>query len=133
LSKGQAKRFLAAAETDRYHGLYVLALTTGMHLGELGGLLWSDIDTEARVVRVRRALITGYSGQSFESPKTTSSRRSITLTAKAAEALLLHRERQQDAGLEVGGDALVFTNTIGGPINPSHLMRRSFIGLCGDY
>jgi integrase len=126
LSKGQAKRFLAAAETDRYHGLYVLALTTGMRLGELGGLLWSDIDTEARVVRVRRALITGYSGQSFESPKTTSSRRSITLTAKATEALLLHRERQEDAGLEVGGDALVFTNTIGGPINPSHLMRRSF-------
>ncbi len=28
--------------------------------------------------------------------------------------------------MPVEGDALVFTNTIGGPINPSHLMQRSF-------
>jgi integrase len=37
LAKEQAKRFLAAAEMDRHHALYLLALTSGMRLGELGG------------------------------------------------------------------------------------------------
>lgn len=126
LTKEQAKRFLAAAETDRYHALYVLALTTGMRLGELGGLVWSNLRLDAGVVRVDRALITGYGGQSFESPKTSGSRRTITLSRKAVDALHQHREQQRAAGNAVEGDALVFTNTIGGPINPSHFTTRSF-------
>lgn len=126
LTKEQAKRFLDAAETDRYHALYVLGLTTGMRLGELGGLVWSAVDMDARVVRVNRALITGYGGQSFESPKTAASRRTITLTTKAIAALVAHRERQRNARIPVEGETLVFTNTSGGPINPSHVTRRSF-------
>lgn len=126
LTKDQVKRFLAAAATDRYHALYVLALTTGMRLGELGGLVWGSVDTDAHVVRVNRALVTGYGEQTFESPKTSGSRRTITLTSKAIQALRDHRERQQADGLPVDGNALVFTNTVGVPINPSHLMRRSF-------
>jgi integrase len=126
LTKEQVRRFLAAAETDRYHALYVLALTTGMRLGELGGLVWSNLRLDVGVVRVNRALITGYGSQSFESPKTSGSRRTITLTRKAVAALQQHREQQRAAGVEVEGDSLVFTNTIGGPINPSHFTTRSF-------
>ena len=37
-----------------------------------------------------------------------------------------HRERQRAKGLPVEGGSLVFTNTVGGPINPSHLLCRSF-------
>ena len=51
-TKEQAKRYLAAAEEDRYHALYVLAMTTGMRLGELGGLVWSAVDMDARLVRI---------------------------------------------------------------------------------
>ncbi len=126
LTKEQARRFLAAAETERYHALYVLALTTGMRLGEIGGLAWSKLDLDTRLVRVDRALITGYGGQSFESPKTSGSRRTITLTRKVIDALQQHREQQRTAGNAVEGAALVFTNTVGGPINPSHFTTRSF-------
>ena len=49
-SKEEAKRFLAAAEVDRYHALYVLGLTSGARWGELNGLFWSDLDLERRVV-----------------------------------------------------------------------------------
>ena len=126
LTKEQARRFLAAAETDRYYALYVLALTTGMRLGELGGLFYSDLELSKREVRVRRALITGYGGQTLEAPKTSGSRRTITLTRIAVEALHQHQEHQREAGMTVEGDALVFTNTAGGSINPSHLTRRSF-------
>ncbi len=85
LSLDEAKRFLAVARGDRFEALYVLGLTSGMRLGELGGLLWSDVDLARRVLHVHRALITGYGGQTFESPKTPGSRRSIGLTLKAVD------------------------------------------------
>lgn len=122
----EARRFLAIAEGAKFEALYVLGLTSGMRLGELGGLYWSDVDLSQRVLYVQRSLITGRGGQSFESPKTPGSRRSIALTRRATEAHLHHRERQGTEGLPVGDDALVFTNTVGKPINPSHLLCRSF-------
>jgi integrase len=125
-SAEEAKRFLTAAQGDRYHALYVLGLTTDARIGELGGLFWSDLDLDRRVARIQRALITGRGGQTFESPKTPNSRRSIGLSQRAIDALEHHRECQKAKGLPVEGDSLVFTNTVGGPINPSHLLCRSF-------
>ncbi|MDP9382989.1 MAG: site-specific integrase, partial [Chloroflexota bacterium] len=69
-SKEEAKRFLATAAGDRYEALYVLGTTSGMRLGELGGLFWSDLDLEHRVLHIQRALVTGRGGQTLEPPKT---------------------------------------------------------------
>jgi integrase len=79
----------------------VSGLTSGMRLGELGGLFWSDLDLECRVLRLQRALITGHGKQTLESPKTSGSRRSIGLTVKAVDALQRHRECQRAEGLAV--------------------------------
>jgi integrase len=125
-SQEEAKRFLVAAEGDRYYALYVVGITSGARMGELGGLFYSDLDLPRRVMRIQRALITGRGGQTFEPPKTSNSRRSIGLTKRAVEALECHRERQAAEGSPVESDALVFTNTVGKPINPSHLLCRSF-------
>lgn len=122
----EARRFLEAAREDRYYPLYVLGISTGMRIGELGGLFWSDLDLSSRTVRVQRALITGKEGQTFEAPKTVNSRRTIGLTRLAVEAIKDHRVSQRREGFSVEGSSLVFTNTIGGPINPSHLFCRSF-------
>ncbi len=122
----EAKRFLAVPRVDRFHALYVLGLTTGARIGELGGLSWSDLDLDQRVMRVQRALITGRGGQTFESPKTPNSRRCIGLSRRAIVALERHRDRQRAEGFPGDGASLVFTNTLGGPINPSHLLCRSF-------
>jgi integrase len=122
----EAKRFLTAAQDDRFNALYVLGLTTGARIGELGATFWSDLDLERKVMRVQRVLITGRGGQTFEPPKTPNSHRSIGLSRRAIEALERHRERQRAKGLPVEGGSLVFTNTVGGPINPSHLLCRSF-------
>lgn len=126
LTLKEAKLFLSTVEGDRFEALYVLGLTSGMRLGELGGLFWSDLDLTHRVLHIQRALITGHGRQTFEPPKTSGSRRRVSLAAKAVDALLRHRERQQAEGLRIEGDALVFTNTVGKPINPSHLLCRSF-------
>ena len=132
LSLGEAKRFLAAAESDeRYHALYVLGLTSGARWGELTGLFWSDLDLSRRVMHVQRSLVKGSGGYTFEGPKTRGSRRSVGLAKKATDALLRHRERRAAEGFAVSGDALVFVNTVGKPVNHSHFTRRNFKATLG--
>src|SRR5919199_1688326 len=126
LSLEEAKRFLALAEGDRFAALFVLGVTSGARWGELTGLYWSDLQLHRRVMHIQRALITGHGKQTFESPKTKASRRSVALTRKATDALIRYRERQAAAGFPMVGDTLVFTNTIGGPLNPSHFTQRHF-------
>lgn len=125
-SKEEAKRFLAAAEADRYHALYVLGVTSGARWGELNGLFWADLHLDRRVMHVQRALVRGYGEYYFEEPKTKGSRRSVGLTKLAVEALERHRERQAAEGFPVDGGALVFTNAVGKPIHQSNFIRRSF-------
>lgn len=126
LSLEEAKRFLAAAQGDRYEALFVLGLTSGARWGELTGSFWSDLDLERRVMHIQRALVRGYGGFSLEEPKTKGSRRSVALTEKATVALARHREGQRAEGFSVEGDALVFTNTVGKPLHHWNFMRRSF-------
>jgi integrase len=82
LSLEEAKRFLAATEGDRF-ATFVLGLTSGMRLGELGGLFWSDMDLARRVLHVKRSLTTGHGRQTLEAPKTPRSRRIIGSTDRA--------------------------------------------------
>jgi integrase len=126
LSLEEAKRFLQAAKGDRYEALYVLGLTSGARWGELTGLFWSDLDLERRVMHIQRTLVRGYGGFSFNEPKTKGSRRSVTLTKLAIDALLQHNERQAAEGYPVEGDALVFTNSVGKPMNHWNFTRWSF-------
>jgi integrase len=122
----EAKRFISAAEDDRYEALFVLGLTSGARWGELTGLYWSDLDLHRRVMRIQRTLISSYGRVAFDTPKTRGSRRSVGLTKVAVEALEQHRERQEVTGLPVTGDKLVFTNTVGKPLHASNFIRRNF-------
>jgi hypothetical protein len=45
LSKEETRSLLAVVRGDRLEALYVLAVTTGMRLGELLGLKWADVAT----------------------------------------------------------------------------------------
>lgn len=126
----EAKRFLTAAETDeRYHALYVLGLTSGARWGETAGLFWSDLDLERGVMHIQRSLIKGKGGYSFDTPKTKGSRRSVGLTKRAVAALERHRQRQHAEGHPVAGDTLVFTNSVGNPVNHSFFYRKHFKAL----
>jgi len=53
----------------------LLALSTGMRLGELFGLKWDDLDVANNVANVRRALVSSTTqGMIFEDPKTKGSK-----------------------------------------------------------
>jgi integrase len=130
LDREQAKALLEAASADRLEGLYVLAIHTGMREGELLGLKWDDVDLEAGVLRLRRALVREGSKVKLGDLKTPKSRRSVRLTRAAAEALRSHLERQLEEMERMGSlyqpGGLVFATESGTLINPSNLRNRSF-------
>jgi integrase len=135
LSAHEARRLLDAARGGRLEALYVLAIHTGMRRGELLGLKWSDVDPDNATVRVRRTLTRTDNGRrlALGEPKTKKSRRTVSLTQRAVEALRSHRARQSEEKLRVGtlyqDQGLVFAGEAGGFINPSNLRQRSFASL----
>jgi integrase len=76
LDAEQARTLLdaAAKSGDRFECLYVLSLTVGLRMGEALGLKWSDIDLDAKTLRVNRQLqrVRDGGGLVFSEPKNAS-------------------------------------------------------------
>lgn len=91
LSVKETEIFLKEAESTFYYNMFVVALETGMRIGELSGLQWEDIDFKNKVVHVRHSM-TYFSKDgkyTFElhPTKTNKGLRDIPLTAKAVKTL----------------------------------------------
>ena len=130
-STEEARRFVEAAHRHRLGALFLLAITSGARQGELLGATWSNIDIDRRQLRVQRSLQRMNGRFNLVEPKTPSSKRTIALTEIAAMALRRHRARQMEESLKVGpawrNDMdLVFTTTVGTPIEKTNLIRRQF-------
>ena len=81
----------------------------------------------SRLVEVRRQLKAVRSTVRFAEPKTSRSRRTITMPALVADALRAHRMRQVEERLAAGArwreSGLVFTSTLGTPLDERNLNR----------
>lgn len=128
LSPEETKRLLEAARSDAMEGLVVLAVSTGLRLGEALGLQWPDIDLDRRQLRVNKALqrVAGQ-GQVLMETKTRRSRRSIVLPVRTAEALRRQSVRQGDQRRAAGSDwhegGFVFTSSTGRPLDQRNVLR----------
>jgi integrase len=127
----QARTFLAAAKGDRFEALHVLSLTVGLRMGEGLGLRWSDIDFDAKTLRVSRQLqrVRDGGGLVFSEPKN-ASRRTVDLPQRAVEALRSHRKRQIEEQLRAGAEwhdnGLVFATGKGTPLDAQNIVNRHF-------
>jgi integrase len=69
-------------------------------------------------------------GKSFSLPKTSKGRRTIRLTSEAVNALRRHKVAQNEERLQQGSlwqdHGLVFCSTVGTPMNPDNLVKRSY-------
>lgn len=87
--------------------LYEIALLTGMRVGEIGGLMWDDIDFDNSLIHVRRSLSYNYEkgGKKkigLTSPKTFNSRRTIPFFGETKEILLRQKKKINSRRKELG-------------------------------
>jgi len=123
LTQEQVATLLDVTREHPNHALFVLAVTTGMRIGELLGLTWADIDLDGKKLMVRQSLQRqNEAGLVFVEPKTSRSRRTIMLSQRAVSALRHHRARKNEQRLLTGSEwqdlGLVFSNATGGAPDP---------------
>lgn len=91
LTVKETEIFLKEAEGTFYYNLYVLALETGMRIGELLGLTWEDVDFEKRLIQVSQTLCyfkkDGKYVFEMHETKTNNGKRVIPLTKRAIKVL----------------------------------------------
>jgi integrase len=107
----------------RLEMLVMVALFTGMRLGEVLALRWSRVDLDKKVIQVREAIEeTAAHGVRFKAPKSKAGRRDVTLPDILVEALHDHRKAQLELRFRLGvgkppEDALLFANLAGAPLS----------------
>lgn len=114
----ETRRFLAATAQDLLHGIWRVALGTGMRRGELLGLRWEDVDLANRQLRVATSLTEVDGILQLGHPKTGRSR---TLYLDPSTAAALEREPR---GRDTSGHDLVFTRPDGSPWPPRQVSDR---------
>jgi len=136
LQPEEAKRLIEVAGQTRFGNLIELALHTGMRIGEVTGLRWSDVDFDNEILRVRVQLQRVESKLVLRELKSASSRRSLPLTARALDAL--KREKAEQLLLKsVLGERfanpmdLVFLNAEGRPMDQKHVHKHLKSALSG--
>lgn len=91
--------FLEKAKGTFYYNLFVLALETGMRVGELCALTWSDVNLSQKMIHVTHTLCyfskNGKYVFELHDAKTKNGKRLIPLTAKAVTALMDQKKQNQ--------------------------------------
>lgn len=115
-------KFLEATRETPYYVLFYTALYTGMRLGELLGLRWSDVDLDLANLSVVQALYKRSGICKMVEPKTSKSRRQIALSPSLSLLLRDYKTEQQAQRILLGGDSvdsnLVFSHIDGKPLDP---------------
>jgi integrase len=102
----------------------MVAVFTGLRLGEALALRWSNVDLDRKILRTVEALEqTKRFGIRFKTPKSKAGKRDITLPDLLVDALRGHRKAQLELRMQVGAgklpdDALLFSTIEGRPLSP---------------
>ena len=90
----------------RWYPIFIIMLWTGMRVGEITGLRWSDIDLEDDTISVNHTLVY-YDKRNdkrctfaINTPKTAAGERIIPMLPKVKEAFLMEKQYQEECGLE---------------------------------
>ena len=113
---------LIASLKEPVRTLVLVAVLTGLRIGELLALRWKHLDLFLGRIQVRETVSEG----KFGTPKTKSSRRDVPISDPVREALLVQRSRSR----QTGPDDLIFTTLKQTPLNPKNLLRRQLRPAC---
>jgi integrase len=132
LSEGQLDRLLEIISGDPLEDVVKVALSTGARIGECLGLLWANIDYDAKELHItgavkRYRLDQPQDGTSYAVARDrytkTKDERDQYLPEPLASVFRARWKRQQDmrkaAGTAWREQGLIFTDAQGGPLNPN--------------
>ena len=112
---------LADAVAGRYRALVLLGVFSSLRWGELAALRPSDIDIQARTVRISRQLSEQRGGGfAFGPPKSDAGQRMVAIPEVITSDLASHIVTYAAPG----DDGLVFTSPQGSPLRSSNFCRR---------
>jgi integrase len=129
LDPAEIQTLIAAMRGDPLEALFLLTLTTGLRRGEVCGVRWRDLDLERGSLRlVGQIQRQPGKGLAFVPLKSTTGHgHLIALAAPVVEAVEAHRDRQAFARAQARElwteQGYVFTNAIGGPLDPMQAYR----------
>lgn len=131
LDAAQCRQLIEGTRDDRLHGLWVLAVTTGMREAEMLGLEWESVELDSGQIHVRQTLQRVEGEWQLRPTKTAKSRRSIPLPSVTVSALRQHRVRQLEERAKAGklGDGLVFVTATGRPVHGENLTKLLYVHL----
>ena len=137
LTKDEAQGLINDTKTHPIGSIIQISIATGMRRGETLGLKWSDINFDTSEVKIQRSLkehrtkqVDGSWKTSIgeDDVKTRNSRRTLTFGASSIMVLKMERHKQQLQKMVAGNawqeTGYVFTNDIGGPLNPNGVSKR---------
>ncbi len=138
--------YMLSHPKDRHwYPIFYIMANTGMRVGEITGLRWSDIDLDEGIIRVNHTLVY-YNHRdekgcyfSINTPKTKAGEREIPMTEGVKQAFRMEREYQQEAEIESrshidGYDDFIFVNRFGDVQNQCNLNKaiRRMMRDCND-
>ena len=130
LSAEEQEQLLKELKKDEQGAMYIFALFTGLRRGEVLALRWSDVDLEAGIIKVTKALnrVKTYvdSGDKTKlivsEPKTETSKRVIPIV----DSLIPLLKKQKKLTRDNNELDLVFPSEAGGYIDPGNYNRKFY-------
>ena len=127
LTEEEQKIFLEATKNTWYEEMFYIMFHTGMRIGEIGGLKWSDVNLKNGYFNIERSLAYDPNREVplyFSTPKTPNSYRKIPFAPGVKESLINQQKKQKVLKKQLGEryrgtgefEDLVFITTMGSPV-----------------
>lgn len=137
MTSEEQKLFMKEIKDDFYGPICMLALATGLRIGELTGLTWDDIDFDGHLLYVNRTLLyqktygEDENTYQIQTPKSENSRRVVPMIPDVEKLLKKHRVDQMEHILRYGTnwepikgmENLVFTTRNGTPVQEVYIVK----------
>ncbi len=130
LTEKEIDLVLRASYGSQLHSIFVIALHTGMRIGEILGLTWDCVDFENNVIHITKTLCylvaAGKSHHEFHQPKTRAGNRKIPMSVEVKKVLEEEKKvrlsKDQKFPPQEGFEELVFTSRWNKPLNTPNII-----------
>lgn len=130
LSAYEMKLLLDNSKGGMMYPIFVVALGTGMRIGEILGLTWNCVDFKKENIRVEKTLVylpgDGKTARyEFHRTKTVAGNRIIPMTKAVKDILILQKDKREHIATvfspRKGFEDLVFTSKTNNPLNAANI------------